>query len=179
MNEQPAPVDAPLFRQTDKLVIMLGIISSQIEAALRETDAPAATLVEATHSIGKATQTIANCIFEFSGSPARVFEDLVVLHDELQDRTLKATAAIQFHDRLVQCLTHVCSNLTYIAEFIACSTGPKSAAEWDALRGRIRALHSMEQERALFELLNQGVSTDATQATIPRSDGATGTVELF
>ena len=97
--------DAPPSRQTDDLVSMLGVIGSQIEAALHETDAPAAVLVETAHSMGKATETLARCIFDFSGSPVRVFQDLMVLHDELHARTSQATSAVQFHDRLVQCLT--------------------------------------------------------------------------
>lgn len=180
MNEISAPSEVAQFRQTDGLVIMLGILGSQIEAALRETDAPAATLVETAHSMTKATQTIAACLFDFAGSPARVFQDLMMLHDDLHARSAKAAAAIQFHDRLVQCLTHVCSNLTYLAEFVSCSTGPKSEAEWDELRDRIRSLQSMEQERVLFDLLHGGASPDKAHAAMAKShDGATGSVELF
>jgi hypothetical protein len=179
MNKPAIQPDVLQSSQTENLVSMLGIIASQIEAALHETDAPAATLVETAHSMGKATQTIARCLFDFSGSPARVFQDLMVLHDELHTRASKAGTAIQFHDRLVQCLTHVCSNLSYLAEFIS-SSGPKSLAEWDALRARIREIHSMEQERVLFELLNSGASSEEKQTAIakPLASGA-GKVELF
>jgi len=161
---------------------MLGVISAQIEAALHETDAPAATLVETAHAMSKATQTLARCVFDFSGSPARVFEDLMVLHDDLHARAGKAATAIQFHDRLVQCLTHVCSSLAYLGEFISSGGGPKSAAEWNELRERVRGIHSMEQERILFDLLNSGASIDETQTALARHQGSTGgagKVELF
>src|SRR5580704_18000836 len=88
-------------QQRDNVVALLGIITSQIEVALQESNAPASTLVQAVHSMSGATQTIAQCLADFSGSPARVFQDLMLLHDNLASRAGKAGAAIQFHDLLV------------------------------------------------------------------------------
>jgi hypothetical protein len=126
-------------QQTDNIVSLLEVIVSQIEGALQETSAPAATLVEATHSMNGATQIIARCLSDFSGSPARVFGDLMLLHDDLHSRAGKAASAVQFHDRLVQSLTHVCSSLSRLAEFMASASAPKSATEWNELKERIRA----------------------------------------
>jgi hypothetical protein len=167
--------------ETD-LVAMLGVISAQIQAALQETDAPAATLVETAHAMGKATETVARCIFDFSGSPARVFKDLMVLHDDLHARAGKTATAIQFHDRLVQCLTHVCASLTSLAEFIAQSNGARSAAEWSSLRERIRSMHSMEKELALFDVLSSNASEEEKKTAIANqasNAGVAGKVELF
>jgi hypothetical protein len=138
MHELPLQPDAPPPDQTGYLVSLLGIIVSQIEAALHETDAPAATLVETAHSVSGATQTIARCLFDFSGSPTRVFQDLMVLHDDLHSRAGKSATAIQFHDRLVQSLTHVCSSLSHLATFISSDSAPKSASEWNELMERVR-----------------------------------------
>ena len=160
------PQDLAQSQQTKNLVSMLGIISAQIEAALHETDAPAATLVETAHAMSTATQTIARCLFDFSGSPARVFQDLMVLHDDMHTRSSKAVTAIQFHDRLVQCLTHACSSLTSLAQFIAPGSVTKSDAQWNELRERVRKIHNMEQERALMAGRAGGA-------------GAVGEVELF
>lgn len=147
---KPAAVQMP---GTENLAGMLAIISAQIDAALRESNAPAATLVETAHAMGQATQTIAKGLMDFSGSPARVFQDLMMLHDDMHARATKAATAIQFHDRLVQCLTHVSAALTMISEFVA-DAGPKAAADWSTLRDRIRDLLSMEAERALFDTLS-------------------------
>ncbi len=138
MHELPLQPGASQ-QQTDNVVALLGIITSQIEAALHETDAPASTLVEAVHSMSGATQIIAQCLADFSGSPARVFQDLMLLHDDLHSRSGRAGAAIQFHDRLVQSLTHVCSSLSRLAEFMSSDSAPKSAAEWNELKERVRA----------------------------------------
>ena len=126
-------------QQRDNVVALLGIITSQIEVALQESNAPASTLVQAVHSMSGATQTIAQCLADFSGSPARVFQDLTLLHDDLHSRAGKAGAAVQFHDRMVQSLTHVCSSLTRLADFMSSDGAPKSAAEWNELKERVQA----------------------------------------
>jgi hypothetical protein len=139
VHEPPLQPAVSHSQQTDNIVSLLEVIVSQIEGALQETNAPAATLVEATHSMSGATQIIARCLSDFSGSPARVFGDLMLLHDDLHSRAVKAASAVQFHDRLVQSLTHVCSSLSRLAEFMASDSAPKSATEWNELKERIRA----------------------------------------
>jgi hypothetical protein len=140
-------------QQRDNVVALLGIITSQIEVALQESNAPASTLVQAVHSMTGATQTISQCLADFSGSPARVFQDLMLLHDDLHSRASKAGAAIQFHDRMVQSLTHVCSSLTRLADFMSSGGAPKSAAEWNELKERVRAAqHQGSSADKKFEL---------------------------
>ena len=139
VHEPPLQPAVSHSQQTDNIVSLLEVIVSQIETAMRETDAPAATLVETAHSMSGATQIIARCLSDFSGSPARVFGDLMLLHDDLHSRAGKAASAVQFHDRLVQSLTHVCSSLSRLAEFMASASAPKSATEWNELKERIRA----------------------------------------
>jgi hypothetical protein len=169
-------------KNTDELVAMLGVIASQIQSAMHETDGPATTLVETAHSLTKATETVAKCLFDFSGSPARVFQDLMLLHDDMHSRAGKAATASQFHDRLAQCLTHVCSNLTYLSEFLASGDTPKTAADWAELRERVRGTHSMEEERALFDRLNSASSPEEQQQALDSHRTAVrggGKVELF
>ncbi len=139
-------------RHSDNVVELLGVITSQIKVALHESDAPASTLVEAVHSMSGATQIIAQCLADFSGSPARVFQDLMLLHDDLHSRAGRAGAAIQFHDRLVQSLTHVCSSLSRLAEIMSSSSTPKSEAEWNELKERIRAAQHQGSGASKFEL---------------------------
>ena len=163
-------------KQVDKLAAMLSVMSAQIDAAVRESDAPAATLVETAHALGQATQTKAKSLFDFSGSPARVFQDLMVLHDDMHARSTKAATAIQFHDRLVQCLAHVSASLSLMAEFVS-RGGAKSAEDWNKLRDRMRGLMSMEGERALFDRLS-GVP-ESSSAKTARMEDESGKVELF
>ena len=163
--------------EADRLAGMLAVMSAQIQAAVRDSDAPAATLVETAHAMGQATQTIAKGLMDFSGSPARVFQDLMMLHDDMHARSTKAASAIQFHDRLVQCLTHVSASLTMLAEFV--SEGEKRSAEdWNKLRDRIRGLLSMEGERALFDMLS-GTAGPGNGGRNTRTEDDSRKVELF
>lgn len=50
------------------------------------------------------------------------------------------------------------------------------------LRERVRGIHSMEQERALFDLFSSGASEDEKKAAIAKHEGivdGAGKVELF
>jgi hypothetical protein len=163
-------------KQVDNLAAMLHVMSAQIDAALRESDTPAATLVETAHAMGQATQTIAKSLFDFSGHPTRVFQDLMVLHDDMHSRATKAATAVQFHDRLAQCLMHVSASLSLLAEFVA-NGGAKSGQEWDRLSERVRGLLSMDRERALFDTLTG--SQEAAGAAKARPEAESGKVELF
>jgi hypothetical protein len=163
-------------KQVDNLAAMLSVMSAQIDAALRESAAPAATLVETAHAMGQATQTIAKSLFDFSGSPARVFQDLMLLHDDMHARSTKAATAIQFHDRLMQCLTHVSASLSLMAEFVS-GAGARSAEDWNKLRERIRGLMSMEAERALFDSLSGAAQSNSVNTA--RLEVESGRVELF
>ena len=172
-SSAPLKSAAPPVRSIERLSSLLGIMSAQIDAAVQETDTPVAALVETAHAMSSATQTLAKGLFDFSGNPARVFQDLMVLHDNMHARSIKAASAIQFHDRLVQSLTHVSTSLKYISDFIS-TPGAKSNDDWKALGDRIRALLSMEYERALYDSLSGEATTDSSD-----KKGSAGTVELF
>jgi hypothetical protein len=163
-------------KQVDQLAAMLQVMSAQIDAALRESDVPATTLVETAHAMGQATQTIAKSLFDFSGNPTRVFQDLMLLHDDMHARATTAATAVQFHDRLAQCLMHVSASLSLLSEFVA-NGGAKSGPEWDKLRERIRGLMSMDRERALFDTMS-GAPEPAGTANV-RAETESGKVELF
>jgi hypothetical protein len=173
MGQMPvAPAAAPT-RSIERLAALLAIMTAQIDAAMHETDKPAATLVETAHAMTTATQTLAKSLMDFAGDPARVFQDLMMLHDEMHGRATKAATAIQFHDRLIQSLSHVSKSLTFIADFI--STGAaKTPEDWKVLGDRIRGLMSMEYERSLYDSMS-GVPQAATE--MPKD--SSGRVEFF
>jgi hypothetical protein len=163
-------------KQVDRMAGMLQVMSAQIDAALRESEAPATTLVETAHAMGQATQTIAKSLFDFSGNPTRVFQDLMLLHDDMHSRATKAATAIQFHDRLAQCLMHVSASLSLLSEFAA-NGAAKSGQDWDKLLERIRGLMSMDRERALFDTLS-GMPESVSAKKAP-AEGESGKVEFF
>lgn len=178
--DKKTPISAP--SQHAELVSILGVIASQIQSAMQETDAPASVLVETAHSLAQAAQTVASCLSDCSTSPAGVVKDLTGLQADLQSRAAQAATAIQFHDRLVQRLTHVCSNLNHLAEFMTADDQGKTPGDWAALRERVRSTHSMEAERTLFDRLNRAGSPEEQQQAVEESRGAAAgenKVELF
>ncbi len=178
MDKGPVKTASRQGRGVDKLAGLLAIMSAQIEAAMHETDAPAVILVETAHAMNSATELLAKSLFDFAGSPTRVFQDLMVLHDDMHARATKAATAIQFHDRLVQCLAHVSTGLTLVAEFVS-SDSPKTGADWDGLRDRLRALMSMEGERAVFDLLSGAPRPSDTKNASALAEDEDGKVEIF
>jgi hypothetical protein len=171
---------SPQTARKDELVAMLAMISSQVQATLDETNAPAALLVDTAHTVGGAAQTVARCLFELSGSPALMFEELVTLQSNLHERSGNAATAVQFHDRLVQSLSHVCTSLTYLAEFLQRNEGRTGAPDWSDLHARIRSVFSMERERMVFDLSNRGApSAEINQAVATSQASSAGSVELF
>lgn len=185
MEQVPDQRPAQPGTERERISALLGIIAAQIDAAMRETDPPATTLVELAYSTNTAAQTVAKCLFDFAGSPAKVFQDMMVLHDDLHARAAKAATATQFHDRLSQTLMHIITSLNFLAAFML-KPGAKTPAEWNELNDRIRKIHSMEKERILFDMLNKGASKEEQKAALEaqaRSERGTesgsGKVELF
>ena len=185
MEQVPEERPAQPTTERERISALLGIIAAQIDAAMRETDPPATTLVELAYSTNTAAQTVAKCLFDFAGSPAKVFQDMMVLHDDLHARAAKAATATQFHDRLSQNLMHIVTSLNFLAAFML-KPGAKTPAEWSELNDRIRKIHSMEKERILFDMLNKGASKDEQKAALDAqtrsergSESGSGKVELF
>jgi hypothetical protein len=90
--------------------------------------------------------------------------------------------ALQYHDRLVQRLSHVRDTLSALAGFLlgrASERGP--VADWDQLRADIRSRYSMEQERLMFDLLVRGASPDEVLRALAtlQVGGAASRVDLF
>jgi len=138
-------------RSDVELVGLLGLAASQIEVALRETEAPVAALGEVITGLG----------------------------DSAAGRA--AATALQFHDRLMQRLSHVRDTLSALAEFLGAPDEGGTGADWDKLRADIRSRYSMEQERVIFDLLLRGSSPDEVLQALAelRSGGAAGRVDLF
>jgi hypothetical protein len=100
----------------------------------------------------------------------------MMLHDDMHARATKAATAIQFHDRLAQCLMHVSASLSMMAQFVA-NGDAKSGTDWDALCERVRGLMSMERERALFDAMSGTPGSPSVKNE--RDEAESGKVELF
>jgi len=148
----PPHASAAAARGDDhELVTLLGLAASQIEVAIKETDAPVAELAALLAGVGDSANARA------------------------------AAVALQFHDRLTQRLTHVRDTLASLAEFIQGPADGAQPADWDRLRDDIRGRYSMEQERLIFDLLVRGSTPDQVLQALSdlRTGGAASHVDLF
>lgn len=162
-----------------EIVSLLGLAASQIEVALREEEAPIATLGRSVTRLADAAQALDAALAVVPEGDARraLDEQRHALLQEARD----ATVALQFHDRLVQRLTHVRDSLAWLGEFVDSCGHHGPAPGWDGLRDRIRSQYSMQQERLMFDLLVRGATPDEVLHALAdlRRGGGAGHVDLF
>jgi hypothetical protein len=91
---------------------------------------------------------------------------------ELTAETRRAMMAMQFHDQLVQRVTHVRQALADLHDELRSGDSP----DWVALVARMRSHYTMEDERRLFDM----VLGDLAGTRAPREQEALpGSTELF
>ena len=140
----------PAPQDAKAVIDFLRLAAFQVESALRDTQSPVEELGSIVAGMGDTTATE------------------------------RAARALQFHDRLTQRLTHVRDTLAELASVIEGASTENTAASWDSFRERIRSGYSMEQERALFDLLLGRLSGAQTQGALGKLNAdSVGAIELF
>lgn len=164
-----------------EIVSLLGLAASQIEVALREEEAPIATLGRSVTQLANAAEALDSALSALPPDAHEARRRLAEQRDALRADAREATVALQFHDRLVQRLTHVRDSLAWLGEFVDSCGHHGPAAGWDGLRDRIRSQYSMQQERLMFDLLVRGATPDEVLHALAdlRRGGAAGHVDLF
>ena len=151
MNRQPASLapghGAP---DADGLAHAAATAAALLDLAIHESLAPVETLGQALSRIAAA------------GAPAA----------ELCTELAVCIASLQFHDRMVQQLTHVRDLLAGAAAAHPLTADP---CGWPTLRERLRAHFTSESHRMLFKLLMPGEPAGGPVRLHPDE----GSVELF
>lgn len=164
-----------------EIVGFVEMAKAQIALALRDAEQPVADLGTAVAEIGAAAGRIDLLLAAASAHDedglARQAAELAGIMRRVRD----AAVALQFHDRLVQRLSHAREALEVLAGAVADRHQHHSRADWDRLRDGIRAQYSMEQERVIFDLLVGGASPESVLDTLKnlRDTGTPGHVDLF
>jgi len=161
-------VDTGTGAQSASVADILVALAGQIRGAMAITHEPMETLVATVHDLQQATQILALGVMDFSDQPARVFADLVNLHNDLSIKSTKSVTAVQFHDRHLQILTHVCDSLAIMAEAIARNHGGLSAGDAAELNARVRAVfdrvkhdgHGAEDDSTTAHAITDGPTID-------------------
>jgi hypothetical protein len=183
MNRPAGPDLHPEGVTERELVSLLGLAASQIEVSLRDSEGPVATLGRAVGALAAAAEVLEGSLAQLPDGPGcdEVRRMLEAQRDALRRRAEESSVALQFHDRLVQRLTHVRDSLAALGDFVDARAHHGPGADWDGLRRRIRDQYSMEQERVMFDLLVSGATPDQVLSALAdlRVGGAAGHVDMF
>jgi hypothetical protein len=157
MSESPAhnPVTLPL-------AAVLELVAMQLEVAMQNAAAQA--------------ENLSGSVAEFTAIGARLRASgnstLAAHADAIEKEAYRAMMAMQFHDQLVQRVTHVREALGDMHDELLAG----DEHDWNALVRKMRKRYTMEDERRLFDL----VMWAFPGAPVQRDEEAlTSSVELF
>jgi hemoglobin-like flavoprotein len=141
---------------------ILQLAAMQIEVALQTAESQVTALSDAIAAIAQACGELP----EAAAASATV----------LRRYASSAVVAMQYHDQLMQRLSHVRDALTDLRQAL---TTPASAEEWHRILQAVRGRFSMEDERLLFdEILAKPTDQTGSHRALA-SDSVRGAVELF
>jgi hypothetical protein len=186
----PAPAPAPSTTPADwtpehQLAHMLDLCEAQMESALQESDKAVDSLIQAFTALAETTRSLG----EFAGrlpqelkqTATNGFDQQV---DAIQRQMSSAIVAFQFYDKLTQRLGHVRYSLSTLAMFVCDRKQMGQRDQWQRLLTTLRRLYRTEEERKIFLLMADGMSSEEARsnldaaATPARTDTA-GDIELF
>ncbi|MET0984267.1 MAG: hypothetical protein ABW034_02560 [Steroidobacteraceae bacterium] len=163
---------------------MLDLCEAQMEAALHESDAAVDALVQAFTSMVDTARNIS----ELAGTlpPSHEQRALAEVGQHCKDMTKQMAAAVvafQFYDKLSQRLGHVRYSLSTLALFVCDRNQTMQRDQWKKLFTALRRLYRTEEERAIFQLVTDGMSADEARLKVQQEKATTveetGVIELF
>ncbi len=143
-----------------EIVGFVSMAKAQIAVAMRDADAPVGDLAQLISDIGLSGLQMRAAVATLDDKASTAVAALANEIETLSARVREASVALQFHDRLVQRLTHAHSVLDMLGEVVSDRQSHRSQADWDHLRTQIRSQYSMEHERLVFDLLVGGASPE-------------------
>jgi hypothetical protein len=163
---------------------MLDLCEAQMEAALQESDTAVDALVQAFTSMSETARNISGLAGTLPPSDEqRALADVGRHCQEMTKQMAQAVIAFQFYDKLSQRLGHVRYSLSTLALFVCDRTQTTQREQWKKLFTALRRLYRTEEERAIFQLVTQGMSADKARQKVQHdktpSAQAFGDVELF
>jgi hypothetical protein len=159
------------------LARMLGLCEAQMESALNDSDAAMDALVNAFTGLAETTRAITALAQEMPPQAKALLGDGLQRQAETIARQVaSAVVAFQFHDKLTQRLGHVRYSLSTLALFVCDRSRAADPEHWGRLLKTLRRLYRTEEERKIFQMIVDGVSTDNEPA--PASNKASD-IELF
>lgn len=172
-------LDWSLVRET---VLMLGLATGQVEAAMRDSGSSVDVLTDTFTALAGTLQHIEAAIDTLPDTVGNglVKEEIRANTRLVAAKVHQAIVAFQFYDKLAQRLDHVCHGLAGLADLVADPARLYRPAEWKSLQDGIRAKYSMAEERLMFEAVLGGMPVqEALEKYLSRCDNGKGEIELF
>jgi ribosomal protein L16 Arg81 hydroxylase len=164
---------------------MLDLCEAQMEAALQESDTAVDALVQAFTSMVDTARSVSELASTLPPSDEqRALVDIGQHCQQMTRQMASAVVAFQFYDKLTQRLGHVRYSLSTLAMFVCNPAQTAQQDQWKKLFGTLRRLYRTEEERAIFQLVANGVSADeariqVTQEKAAQAPAPAGEIELF
>jgi len=168
------------WSQVRETVKLLSVSSAQVEASMREGDDSVTTL---TSSFAEIVGHLEDVRKELDDLEDGAVKDDIKKHCLLaHNKVNESIVAFQFYDRMQQCLEHVTSNLNGLSNIVDNPNFLYNPMEWRKLQNMIRDRYTMESEKAMFDAILEGKTTQeaiSIAAEYENKDEKDDEVELF
>jgi len=141
---------------------ILQLAAMQIQVALRNADSQVSTLSDAVAGIALVTAEFPPTMKEYGVA--------------LRNHAREAMMAMQYHDQMVQRLSHVRDALSELQQALTSNVGQN---DWRDILRSVRNQFSMEDERMLFDQILAWPTDKVVMQSSSSVDSKQGHVELF
>lgn len=174
------------WSQVRETVLMLELAAGQVDAAMHESNSSVNALTDTFTTMAESLRLVEDAIATL---PDTVGNSMVVNSiregtEQVSEKMHQAIIAFQFYDKLVQRLDHVCHSLESLGRLVGDNGRLFNPGEWVALQEQIRSKYTMEEERAMFDAVIQGVPVKEAlehymEARMKEVEKSGGEIELF
>ena len=181
MSSAHAPdLDWSQIRET---VLMLELAATQIDTAMKESNASVNTLSAAFTGMAESLSNISTVLATLPDAGEAGNAKAAMGKDTSQVTAMvhQAIIAFQFYDKLVQRLDHVCASLSQMGSLVGDRSRLYNPGEWVGLQESIRSKYTTDEERLMFEAVLKGIPVDEaiSQFVAERQSQGGNDIEFF
>jgi len=173
----PTQADDESWTHVCETVLMVDLAVARIENALRDGDDSIKTLADSFTDLAARVQCIESLASELEDTPRK--DKMLAQCTQAGQRVQDAIIAFQFYDKLTQRLAQVTHSLDALTELVADPVRHTQPGEWQKLQQEILSRYTLDADRALFEAILRGESTQAVLASAAQHPENRADIELF
>lgn len=166
------------WSQVRETIRMMNLAVAQIEISMRDGEDSVGTLTTVFTQMMEQVALIEQKTRQ-SQQPDDSVDSIIERCDAISEQMQHAIIAFQFYDKLTQRLTHVSHTLGSLSELVGDSRRLYDPRQWVMLQEQIKSNYSMSAERAMFDMVMQGMTIEEILAMPPVVDINQNSIELF